>query len=66
MEIAINSNLSDHNTIISEVDFDGISNCDTVILEYDLKGGTEEQWEKAKAWIEAKDFDDIDNGKLLA
>ena len=51
IEIIVNSFLSDHNTIITQVDFDSISTkedkkvnyCETMIPEYDLMGGTEEQ-----------------------
>ena len=37
-----------------------------MIPEYDLMGGTEDQWQKAREWMEAIDLSEIDNGKLLA
>ena len=49
VDILVNNYLSDHNTILTEVDFQNISNieekktnfCETVIPEYDLIGATE-------------------------
>ena len=73
IEVEINLYISDHNTIISDVDMTEITNtedkkvnhCDTVIPEYNLMDATEEQWTKAKEWLEAIDLNDVNNDDLI-
>ena len=65
--------MSDHNTIISEVDLDGISNIeekkvnhsDTEIPDYDLMNTSDEHWSKAKEWMEELNYDNITNDQLV-
>ena len=69
----INSYISDHNTIIAEVDFVGLSNieekkvnhCEKEIPDYDLMNASDEQWSKAKEWMEELNYENITNDQLV-
>ena len=69
----VNIYLSDHNTIITRVDFKSldpdrdlkISFCETVIHEYDFMNGSDDKWLRAKEWINAIDFNNPTKDDLL-